>query len=420
MEIENPILSRLSFKYSKLVTDTTERLLIFLPLVAFFLPLDIFFIFGLASCILVIINVKRFSTAIVLRKNYLYFIFSLYMLLLAYSNQNIMGLVAVFFLVLITIYVSFLRLILSKKLYESIMVVIGSGTFFSIYYSSIDFYTTSTYRLYEFFMKLIPLDYTFITEIADGVRSASTYVDPNFYGHISAFIALIASSYILSSLKKVYHKEWKYLLKLIFYLIVLGVNLFALNLTQSRSAFVGLIVGAAVLMIIFDARIFIAVSIPVFMFIVFKYDAFLSMLPRLDSAALSLEYRLSLYKAAFREIMKNPFFGKGFYTYPLVYQNYDTGYQLHTHNLFLELWLDSGLIGLALLAGYFSSYIKRPLDQWVKRNKEYLPLVGGILALEFVNGLSDAVLIFPQSFILLSLVLLSLEINDKQSLTPVI
>jgi len=204
-------------------------------------------------------------------------------------------------------------------------------------------------------------------------------------------------------------------LKLAFYLVVLGVNLFALNLTQSRSASIGFIVGFAVLLIIFDARIFIAVSIPVFLFIVLKYDAFLSLLPRLDSAALSIDYRLSLYKAAIQEIMKNPFFGKGFYTYPLVYQNYTTGYQLHTHNLFLELWLDSGLIGLALLVGYFSSYVTRPLDQWVKRNKEVLPLVGGILALEFVNGISDAVLIFPQSFIILSIVLLSLELNNEKA-----
>jgi hypothetical protein len=42
-----------------------------------------------------------------------------------------------------------------------------------------------------------------------------------------------------------------------------------------------------------------------------------------------------------------------------------------------------------------------------------MPLVLGVIALEVVNGLTDAVLIFPQSFILLSIVLLSLELNDK-------
>lgn len=323
-----------------------------------------------------------------------------------------LGIIAVGFLLLITIYITNLRMIITRLLFEKIMILFGVGSLFSLYYCTVDFYTSSTYRLYEFFMELIPLDYSYITEIGENIRSSSTYINGNFYGHISAFIALIALSYILSSLKYITHKQWKYIVKLSFYLVVLGVNLFALNLTQSRSAFIGFLVGAAVLIIIFDVRIFIALSIPVFLFIVFQYDAFLSLLPRLDSAALSFDYRLSLYKAAFQEILKNPFIGKGFYTYPLVYQNYTTGYQLHTHNLFLELWLDSGLVGLALLVGYFSSYVKRPLDQWVKKNKEVLPLVGGVLALEFVNGLSDAVLIFPQSFILLSIVLLSLELND--------
>lgn len=397
----------------KLAMKKKEMIYIFLPLLASFLPLDQFFMIGFLLCAFILTDCIFFSKLICSCKTNYIFYYILYMFIASQYNENTMGIIAVGFLLLISIYISYLKFFITRKIFDVVMIIIGFGSMFSIYYSTIDFYTTTTYKLYEFFMDLIPIPYVYIKGFAEGVRSASTYVDPNFYGHISAFIALIALSYILSSLKQVYHKQWKFILKLSFYLFVLGVNLFALNLTQSRSAYVGFIIGAAVLILVFDARVFIALSIPVFLFIVFHYEAFLSLLPRLDSAALSLDYRLSLYKVAFQEIIKNPWFGKGFYTYPLVYQNYTTGYQLHTHNLLLELWLDSGLVGLSLLAGYFSSYVKRPLDQWVKRNREYLPLVSGILALEFVNGLTDAVLIFPQSFILLSIVLLSLELNDK-------
>ena len=395
------------------VTHPVETIYLFLPIVAFFLPLDQFLLIGTICCVVIVLNVKRFTKALIFKKSYLSFVFIFYMLILADINNNVMGMIAEGFMLLILIYMSNLRPFITKGIFETLMFIIGGGSIFSLYYCTIDFYTTSTYKLYEFFMKYIHIPYTYITQIAEGIRSASTYVDPNFYGHISAFIALISIYYILSSLKSLFHKKWLYLFKLSFYTLILVVNIYALYLTQSRSAFIALLVGTAVLILVFDARLFIGLSIPLVLFISLRYDDFLGLFPRLSTAGLDLDYRLSLYKAAFEEILKNPFIGKGFYTYPLVYENYTTGYQLHTHNLFLELWLDSGLVGLSLIAGYYLSYIKRPIKVWYRKRKEVMPLVLGVIALEVVNGLTDAVLIFPQSFILLSIVLLSLELNDK-------
>lgn len=397
------------------VTHSVETLCLFLPVVAFFFPMDQFFFLGTLCCLAIILNVKKFTKSVLTKKNYLFFIFSGYMLILALINKNIMGIIAVGFLLLIIIYISTLRLVLTKGLFETLMVIIGFGSIFSLYYCTVNFYTTTTYKLYEFFMKYIHLRFFYVTDFAKGIFTSSTFINSNFYGHISAFISLICLYYILSSFKSLFHKQWWYVLKLFFYIAILGVNLYALYLTQSRSSVIALVIGAAVLILFFDARLFIGLSIPLILFITYKYDTFLSFFPRLSSASIDIDYRLGLYKAAFQEILKNPFIGKGFYTYPLVFQNYTTGYQLHTHNLFLELWLDGGLVGLSLLVGYYSSYIKRPFKEWYRKRKEYMPLVLGILALEVVNGMADAVLIFPQSFILLSIVLLSLELNeDKQ------
>jgi O-antigen ligase len=394
-------------------THPVESVVLFLPIVAFFLPLDQFLFFGTICCLVIVLNLRKFSKAVLFRKNYLFFIFSVYMLVLALLNKNVMGLIAVGFLLLILIYMTSLRTFITKGIFETLMFIIGVGSLFSLYYCTVDFYTTTTYKLYEFFMVYIHIPYTYVTQIAEGIRSASTFIDPNYYGHISAFIALISLYYILSSLRSLLHKQWLYVFKLVFYSVILCVNIYALYLTQSRSAFIGLLIAGALMILVFDARVFIGLSIPLVLFITFKYDVFISIFPRLGTATIDFNYRLTLYKAAFSEILKHPFIGRGFYTYPLVYENYTTGYQLHTHNIFIELWLDSGLLGLSLITASYLTYIKRPFKVWVNKRREYMPLVCGVLALEVVNGLTDAVLIFPQSFVLLSLILLSLEIREE-------
>jgi hypothetical protein len=55
-----------------------------------------------------------------------------------------------------------------------------------------------------------------------------------------------------------------------------------------------------------------------------------------------------------------------------------------------------------------------PLRQWLKRDMEYMPLVLGLLALVTASGFTDAVILFPQCFILFSLVLTSLEVKDEK------
>lgn len=400
-------------KHNLTIKNIVEIISIFLPIIASFLPMDLFLVIGTTICILLVINFRQFKHSFMYKGNFLFYIYAFYMGILALVNNNLLGLIAVFFLLLILIYISFLRTIITKIKFDVLMLVIALGSLFSLYYSTVNFYTTSTYSLYEFFMKLILIPYTFVVGIAEGVRSSSTFIQPNFYGHLSAFIALISLYYILSSLKKIYHKYYLYLLKLVFFVVILGVNLFALNLTQSRSAYIGFIVGALVLVLIFDTRLFIGLSITLGFLITTKYDRLLSLFPRLDTVSLDSVGRINLYKSAIEAIKDSWLFGKGFYTYPLVYQKYSTQYEIHTHNIFLELILDSGFVGISIVAAYYSTYIKRPFKDWVHRNKEYLPLVCGVLALEVANGLTDAVLIFPQSFILLSIVLLSLELNEK-------
>lgn len=392
-----------------------ETFCIFAPMIAFFLPVDMFLLFSSLACLVIILNIKEFIKVILYSYNYLLYIFALYMTLLAAINHNMLGLITSGLFYLVVIYVSYLRFKMNKGIFEAMMILCGFGSMFSLYYCTVNFYSTSTYKLFAFFMHYIPISYAYITHIAENIRSTSTFVDPNYYGNICAAIGLISMYYILKSFRNFLKDKTLYSVKIAFYLIVLAVNLYGLNLTQSRSSYLAFIAGVAFLILTYDLRLFIGLLIPVVLVIVFKYKPILTLFPRLDSLNGSATTRLKIYSIAMQEIGKHPFFGKGFYTYPLIYAKYSNEYSIHAHNMILELMLSSGLAGLSVLAAGIAKMLWNPIRQWLKKDMEYMPLVLGLLALVTASGYTDAVILFPQCFILFSLILTSLEVNNEKN-----
>lgn len=390
-----------------------ETYVIFAPMITFFLPLDQFFLWGGLACLFIVLNIPDFIRVIRFKWNGLLYLFCVYMTVLATLNDNTLGLIASFFLWLVTIYSTYLRTRLDKITFEILMVITGLGSMLSLTYTTVDFYTTSTYRLYRFFMQYIHFDYQFITGIAENFRVTSTFINPNFYGHISAFIALIAIFFCLDSIRNL-KKNWiRYGFKLAFYTVVLAVNLVALQLTQSRSATFALLIGIPFLVAAFDGWLAITLGLGLFGVWMWKPELILSLLPRLESVGSSAEVRLDLFLIAYHEIQNNPLFGQGMYTMAKVIGTYPVKYQIHAHNLILEILLSSGLVGLGLLGTGFMNIIVKPLVEWIRgiKKQPYLPLLIGSLALFFANGYTDATFVFPQSFILIFLMAFSSELS---------
>jgi hypothetical protein len=397
------------------MTRPVEAFCIFAPMISFFLPMDLFLILSSLACLMIVLNYKEFIKIVLHRYNYLLYIFAVYMTVLAAFNHNTLGLITSGFFYLVIIYVTYLRYKMTKGIFEAMMILCGIGSIFSLYYCSINFYATSTYKLFEFFMKYIPIPYAYITKIAENIRSTSTFVDPNYYGTICATIAVISVYYILKSIRNMKKDKILYRIKASFYTVVLIVNLYGLHLTQSRSSYLAFIAGVAFLILTYDLRLFIGLSVPVVLVIVFKFKPILTLFPRLDSINGSAATRLRIYGIAMKEIGKNPLFGKGFYTFPLIYAKYSKEYIIHAHNMILELLLSSGLVGVSILAARLVTLLWNPIRKWLKRDVEYMSLVLGILALVITSGYTDAVILFPQCFILFSLVLMSLEANDEKN-----
>ena len=188
-----------------------------------------------------------------------------------------------------------------------------------------------------------------MTGIAENFRSTSTYINSNFYGQICAFITVVAVYYVLDSIKNI-RINWKiYIPKLIFYSVVIVVNLIGLRLTESRSAFIGLVLGLIFLLSTYNIKLFFIIVCPAFVYVYLNPELLVQLFPRVSTIEIEAQVRIDLYLAAINEIKNNFLFGKGLYTMPLIIQNYGLKYQIHAHNLMLEVFLSSGFFGFLML-----------------------------------------------------------------------
>lgn len=378
-------------------------------MVAFFLPLDQFFLIGTLACLLMVLDYRTFWKALTYKGSYWFMLFAVYLTGLSIIYQNLLGLMACGFLGLIVIYFTTLRYIMTKRLLDVLVWIVGLGSILSLYYTTIDFYGPNTKALYQFFMEYIPLGFSFVSGITGDPNPASTFISSNFYGHLSAVIALISIAMVIEGWKGYKLSPITASIKMVTFAIILGVNLVALDLTLSWSAHLGLVAGILVFLLVWDWRWFLVLFGVMVLGWILQPQWILAFFPPLDDWASSAAYRFKLYQAAWTEIIKTPWFGRGLYTFPTVIETYKIGYQVHTHNLILEFLLSAGLTGVLLFGMYVRSVVIEPLKRWKFKGHPRMALLLGIMALELANGMTDAVIVFPQSFVLWCLVMLLAE-----------
>lgn len=389
-----------------------DWIIIVLPMIAFFLPLDVFFAVGITACLVMILQVRTFWRALFTRGSYWFMVFTGLLVGLSVWQNNLLGLMACGFLLLIVIYFTYLRAVMTPRILEVLTWIVGLGSLVSLYYTTVDFYGPNTVALYAFFMKYIPLGFTFMSGIAGDPNPASTFISSNFYGHLSAVMALIGVAMVAEAFRKFHQNRVFNSIKIIVFALSVGVNLIALDLTLSWSAHLGLVAGIAVFALVWDWRWFVGVSMGIVLVTVFQKQWVIDFFPPMDDWVSSATYRFKLYRAAFSEVLKYPWLGRGLYTFPTIYEAHGTGYQVHSHNLVLEFLLSAGLGGVLVFGMYIKAVIGKAFQQWIQKGHPRMALVLGMMALELANGVTDAVIVFPQSFVLFCFVLLLAESSN--------
>lgn len=174
-------------------------------------------------------------------------------------------------------------------------------------------------------------------------RAYSTFGNPNVLGEY--LVAVLAMNLMLFALGS---NLWRKALLL----LPLGINGITLLLTFSRGAWIGFALAFLIMMTVYEKRalpvIFLLGILSLFVLPKVFVDRILTIF--ISSGDSSTDYRYLIWFGS-REILRDYWLfgtGLGYGSFSKVYSLYRMGeiYAAHSHNLFYEIWLETGIFGL--------------------------------------------------------------------------
>lgn len=242
------------------------------------------------------------------------------------------------------------------------------------------------------FMSLIPAFFsTFISDPRHDMRSPSFFFNPNYYGAVITFVILLCAYRLLTE------KQNRTLL-----IIAITANLYGLWQADSQSAIFSIALGI-LLLLLFTKRyktfvVVVVLALLGAMAIIFVPQLDF-LLPRISGAAQNITKRATIWQAGIQGFLENFLFGRGLMGYLQIHEKFGGAKNFHCHNLFIDLLLSFGIIGVAPLA----AFVVRPIKKSFK--SKYAPLTSAVLGAVLLHGLTDVTLIWIQTGALAALFL---------------
>lgn len=267
-------------------------------------------------------------------------------------------------------------------------------------------------------MYIMPKKWVDMNEYNLKKRMFSSFLNPNIFGfYINIIIIAICTRFNMYKNRNLENKKFKILEKVTFISSII-----CLFFTFSRASWVSLVSALFLIGVLFDKRY---IWFSVFIFVcIFGADALLG-INRADITKLSedssLSYRIELWKTSFKIIKDNLITGIGFgtfYKYTALYSDVIKKYIEHCHNIYLQIMMDSGVVGFIVFLTTLYSSVKKLLKEYFldKYNKFSIFLIL-LLSMTLIHGLVDSVSLTPQIMMILSLIAgISLARNKKQKI----
>lgn len=236
---------------------------------------------------------------------------------------------------------------------------------FILYIFSIAAVITAFYGLYQYMFGDLYSQAWLDKEMFEDIkmRVYSTFENPNVYGeYLILAIPIIAG--LLWTEKGIFKK--------LFWLGSLGVTMLALALTFSRGCWLGIILAIGLLAIMIDRR-FILLGIVALLFLPFVLpesiiNRFLSIGDMGDS---STSYRVYIWMGTLAMLADYWFsgIGLGITSFNTIYPiySYNDISAPHSHNLYLQLVVEFGIVGLIVFLGMLYNFYKETIISICKK-----------------------------------------------------
>lgn len=308
-------------------------------------------------------------------------------------NGNYLGGACSLGLLLAALFVFYYRTIINKRLFE---LLIDACCILSLF--------CFVWTIMEYLEIIDRFDYNFSDLIvlnSPKNRVNSTFFNANYYAMMIEFIVLMCVYKMMQA---------KTMRRIVFYVITIGCNMFALYLTGCRTAWIPFVV-----------------TIP-FMFLINKRFGYLSMamgaygvagialllkpeILQRTSIFTDFEKRAKIWSTAIKGIEAHPFFGEGPLTYYHIYAQYDGHPTQHAHSVYLDPILSHGIIGVAIIAVYFVSNLKQIWLLFKRRiDMRLFSLITACILTVLIHGILDYTVYWVQTGILFLLILSSSSI----------
>lgn len=188
-------------------------------------------------------------------------------------------------------------------------------------------------------------------------RVNGTFDNPNVLGEYLLFVIPIVASLFISS---------KGYLKKIFYLGIGGATAICLALTYSRGCYLGLLLALAVFVLLISLKWIVAFLLGVMVAPAFLPQSIINRFSSIGNMSdSSTSYRVSIWKGAI-DMIKDYWYrpiGQGTTAFNSIYPLYSysgVGAQ-HTHNLFLQLFIETGILGMLSFLGVIYKFFQNIL-----------------------------------------------------------
>ena len=371
------------------------------PCLMIFMPDIILGVMAISSFLMIFLNIKLMKKVIKYNYNYLLVIFVIYTFLVAIFNNNNLGIISSIMFLMMIIYIMYLRYVMNKKIFNVMTYIIGFGSIFSYLYIKID----SKYVLTNMILNILRnnfhlnFDYFYNTNI----QTASTFFNRNYFGYIVAIVIILMVFRLFYSLKNIKNNKL-YLIDIVLVPIFIYFNLKSLVISESRGAYLALIVGLVILLVMMFNSLTLAIVL-LGIYVLLNINSFINIIPRIESVIPSFHSRLYLWHKGMSYVADNPLFGGGFY---IMLNNEGV---VHSHNIFIESLVCFGLIGLFIVISFVVLSMIDKIKNWINNKNHFIPLIVSLLVATLVHGFNDMILFSPSTFILFGIMYSFMEID---------
>lgn len=235
-------------------------------------------------------------------------------------------------------------------------------------------------------------------------RAESVCQNPNYYGMLMEFMALIALYRFFGNPA---HRK--------FYMLVMASSMIGIYLCASISAAAVVCAGVLLFFLLRGRYKYFLVFAVIGMLAALAALTVLPIIfPRAGDADHSMDQRLSIWMTTLQGIRQHLFFGQGPVTYELIYTQFNGYATHHAHNLILDTILNYGIVGAGLI-GFFVLYQLRMvlarMRKGIASSTGVLLLVFGCMT--FLHGMTDTTVVWLQTGALFLLVYSSIGIRSE-------